>query len=115
LGVVLAGGWVFTVIVAAIIWVATGVFWSGAEQRHYTRNATPTTSRNKSVLSNLLSNASNDTVCLSQFLYTSPVGSKDSDAYLQWIWTNELFNSSKMVLYLSSMILFSVLWEFMLK
>ncbi len=91
------------------------VFWSGAEQRHYTRNATPTTSRNKSVLSNLLSNASNDTVCLSQFLYTSPVGSKDSDAYLQWIWTNELFNSSKMVLYLSSTILFSVLWEFMLK
>jgi hypothetical protein len=34
---------------------------------------------------------------------------------LQWIWTNELFNSSKMVLYLSSTILFSVLWEFMLK
>ncbi len=55
------------------------VFWSGAEQRHYTRNATPTTSRNKSVLCNLLSNASNDTVRLSQFLYTQPVGSKDSD------------------------------------
>ncbi len=91
------------------------VFWSGAEQRHYTRNATPTTSCNKSVLCNLLSNASNDTVRLSQFLYTSPVGSKDSDAYLQWIWTNELFNSSKIVLYLSSMVLFSVLWEFMLK
>ncbi len=41
LGVVLAGGWVFTVIVAAIIWVATGEYFDLVQSKGITQGMPP--------------------------------------------------------------------------